>query len=228
MEVDMDYALDSLRRLPELPIELFELSGKLGYSDIAPVITVKPNRSPLPDARPEVAPHIPTKPSRSIRTYSTWVIYPHVVCYPWKEPEATASIKMENNEVGLRANALDMETLSRSRRYYKLSSLHGRPLETPWGCVVHYGPYLATVTESESCFFDDPATWTLYAWNLDIELTWRGRWEDIPSFPNLVVVMGALSNPTQSPPQCCPGFNWCSTSMSCIPSQMDCMDNIPV
>lgn len=218
----MKYLQDSLDRLPELPLEMFERSAKLVYSDKAPVLTVKPDTQPAPDRPRKTSANGNVRTQVTPKRYNTWVTYPYVVCYPWTEPEAVAAVEIRNDDRGLRQNEADPMAIAESRLYYKLTRFQGRDLTTPWGCVVHYGPYLAIVHEMESCFIGQPSRWSLYVPNLDLKLEWDGTWEDIPSFPNLNVIMGALSNPVFGQSECCPGFTYCPTLMACIDSQLKC------
>lgn len=212
--------------LPELPVQLFELSGKLEYSETAPVITVKPNAvraGPL-----AVVAHSENKSSYTITQYFVWIIYPHVVCYPPPDLTVLARMKMENTKPDLLENESDLRAIAGARRYYKLSKIHGIELTSPFGCVVRYGPWTAFVTRTESCIQGQPNRWELSSSVIDMNIQWYGEWEDIPTVPNLTVVMGTLTIGGHTPPQCCGGYNWCPTTGSCISDQLNCKDNIPL
>lgn len=212
---------DALSRLPELPVELFELSGKLGYSERAPVITIKPDAVIMEP--PEISTAIPVKTSCTTTTYFVWVIYPQVICYPFPDERSLAFVKLQNSKPDLHHVETDLRSIASASRYFKLSRLQGVDLPTRYGCHVQYGPWAAHVTQTESCFVGGLDRWELSSSVLDMSVQWSGQWEDIPSVPNLTVVMGSLSNGVQQfPPVCCPGNSWCPTTGSCLSSQLPC------
>jgi hypothetical protein len=122
----------------------------------------------------------------------------------------------------------DLAVLARQERFYKLSALGSRPFRHPLWCSVKYGPWTAAVSETESCIDGEPNRWEFYVIEVpEVAMLWYGTWEDIPAFPSLTVVMGSLSMSGQTH-SCCSGFQWCATTQSCIPLQVDCQDPIIV
>lgn len=216
---------DPLSRLPELPVELFELSAKLDYSETAPVIT---NRPDIVTAKPPVisTPRI-VRSSHQVRIRYCWAIYPKVVCYPFNDLVAVAALNLNNSKPGLRDNETDLGAIAGARRYYKLSRFRGQDLATAFGCEVRYGPWFAKVTETESCDDQIPDMWQLESQDPGIALQWLGSWDDRPSVPNLQVVMDLNSIASVSN-ECCPGHYYCPTTHSCVPNAVDCQDAHPV
>lgn len=213
-----DHPLD---RLQELPADLFELSGKLDYADWGPVITVKVK--PIVAEPPAVAAAAESRASHTISSYMAWIIGPHVICYPFPDQVATASLNMENSKPGPGQHAMGLQAIAGARRFYKLSRLGGIDLPTRYGCHVHYGPWYAQVTRTQSCYDGVPDRWELSASVLGMTVIWYGQWEDIPAIPNFTVVMGSLSN-GQHTFECCPGYVWCPTTGSCLSTRLDCQD----
>ena len=76
----MDTVREKINRLPELPVQAFEVTGKLGFSDKMPVITIRPRKFRTP--KKPSAKLGPNKSSYSIRKYFVWVTYPIVICQP--------------------------------------------------------------------------------------------------------------------------------------------------
>lgn len=213
---------DALSRLPELPVELFELGAKLDYSETAPVIT---NRPDIVTAEPPAVSQIdPHKPRYEIRTRHAWVGYPKVVCFPYKDLVFEAELKLENSKPDLRVNEADLGAIADARRYYKLTSFRGG--ETAFGCEVRYGPWYAKVTETESCVDNIPSTWNLASSFLGLELNWLGSWNDMPPVPHLGVIVDL--NSSQVSWDCCDGYKHCLTSNSCVLNAVPCQDPYPV
>lgn len=207
-------------RLQELPAEMFEQGGKLGLSEHAPVITVIPDK--LPEPKPPTGTIAgPNRSSYSIRHYYVQVIYPKLICYPQPEPEFSSAMRLQQNGDGIREGKRDLLAVSRTRLYYKLSRFDDRPLSPFWLCMVQYGPWLAVVEERESCTPGESSRWLLSALSGEIELVWYGQWEDIPSYPNLQVIMNDL-HLFDVQTLCCAGYHYCATTMGCIPTQVTC------
>ena len=57
-------------------------------------------------------------------------------------------------------------------------------------------------------------------------MVWHGQWLDQPTIPNLTVIKSNLGL-TKVTPQCCPDYNWCPTTQSCIPQQVNCEPVVP-
>jgi hypothetical protein len=70
--------LEKTSCLPELPLEV---SGKLGYSDKAPVVTIWPHKCPAPE-KPRKPTTLVSKSESSLRKYLAQLIYPKVICQP--------------------------------------------------------------------------------------------------------------------------------------------------
>jgi hypothetical protein len=215
---------DVLSRLPELPIELFERSAKLDYSEHAPVITnrfeaitLEASTIPLPAVN---------RASHDIKLFFAWVLYPHVVCTPMPDPEAMARVKPQIGKSSAPRHAADLAAIAQKHSFFKLSRFRGEDLATPWGCDVRYGPWFGTITYIQSCDDGVPDRWALVSSVLSMEIEWEGDSDDMPSVPNLTVIWNS-GDPAQVTVQCCPGHRWCPASGSCLPDQIDCPDLIP-
>jgi hypothetical protein len=221
---------EKIKRLPELPVEPFEVAGKLGFSDKMPVITIRPHKFRAPK-KPSTRLG-PNKSQFSIRKYFVQVTYPRVVCQPPlnEQFDTTSLFEEEEGENGneSRLPESNIESISKKVRYYKLTNLNGRRLRDPFWCSVKYGPWLAMVTEEESCSFHIPNSWRLFIIEIpQVFLRWYGLWNDIPSYPSLHVIMGTLAMFDQFH-LCCPGYKYCPPTESCIPLQVKCQDIVPV
>lgn len=229
----MDTVREKIKRLPELPVEPFEVAGKLGFSDKMPVVTIRPRKFRIPK-KPKPRPPStfgPNKSQYSIRKYFVWVTYPRVVCQPPpNEQFNTATLFKDEggeNRDGSPIPESNIESTSKKVRYYKLTKLNGRRLRDLFWCSVKYGPWSAIVLEEESCL-NIPNSWFLYIVEMpQVWLRWYGLWNDIPSYPSLQVIMGTLAMFGQSH-SCCPGYKYCPPTGSCIPLQVKCMDTFPV
>jgi hypothetical protein len=157
---------EKIKRLPEIPVEAFEVGGKLGFSDKMPGITIRPHKFHAPKKPKKQSASLgPNKSQFSIRKYFVWVTYPRVVCQPpFNEQVDTTSLfdaeEGENKDESHLPES-NLESISKKVRYYKLSKLNGRRIRDPWWCSVKYGPWTALVTETESCSFYLP-TWQLF------------------------------------------------------------------
>jgi hypothetical protein len=161
--------------------------------------------APEPPRPPALA---PTKSSSATRKYFVWALYPRVICYDPGELIVGLTMDVNPSQHPDRDRPpTDLSVLARQERFYKLSSLRSSPFRHPLWCSVKYGPWTAAVTETESCLDGVP-----------------NRWE-IPAFPSLTVVMGSLALSSQGH-SCCPGFQWCQTTQSCVPLQVTCQDPI--
>ena len=220
-----------IKRLPELPLETFEVAGKLDYGDTGPFLTIRPHEFPTPKKPPTTLPLAP-KSEFSIRDYFVQVLYPRVVCTDPGGILGGGVIKADlaklQNPGGPPAGPRpDRIALAKHERHYKLSSFRGAKLQLPLWCTVKHGPWLAAVRETESCITGEPNFWVLSIVEIpQVTLTWYGLWTDIPAYPNLTVIMGDLSLAAQTS-QCCGGFQFCATTQSCIPIQVPCKDNVP-
>ena len=157
----MDTVRDKIKRLPELPVEAFEVAGKLGFSDKVPGITIRPHKFRTPKKpKKQSATLIPNKSQFSIRKYFVWVTYPRVVCQPpFNEQVDTRSLfeaEEEENKDESDLPESNLESISKTVRYYKLSKLNARGLRDPCWCSVKYGLWAALVREEESCSFYVP------------------------------------------------------------------------
>jgi hypothetical protein len=223
---------EKISRLPELPVETFEVAGKLGFSDKVPVITILPHKFPEPVKPPNPTPFATNKSTAWHRSYYVQVIYPRVFCQPPWDPllindaQAMNFFKEEDKDETCQAK-WDVAAIAKKERFYKLSTLNGAKLQHPFWCSVKGGPWLAITKEDESCIDGLPNFWRLWIIEMpQVALSWYGHWEDIPSYPALTVIMGDLMM-FDNYPTCCPGFKWCPTTMSCIPNSINCQDNIP-
>lgn len=208
---------DLLSRLPELPLEAFELSAKLDYSESAPVITnrfkaITVKRAAIP------TPHAPNRSSHELKTYWAWVIYPHVVCTPMPEPEVMGRVSLEPRNPPPR-HARDLAAIAEQRLFFKLSRLHNVDLATPWGCEVRYGPWFGLITYKQTCFDGEPDEWALSSSVLDMKIEWQGGPSDIPSVPNLTVWWDP-ARPEHVWSECCPGYRICNGA--CLAYEIDC------
>lgn len=228
---------DALEALPELPLEPFELAGRLGHAGDGPYLTIVPHARPVPEPAPPVGspvlPHAPQRQSHQIREYWAQALHPYVYCvFPGDlldgvllEPARVAAVAAPHAEPVSRPAP---GTIVPAAQHYKLSAFEGRRLQHLLFCTVKYGPWAARVIETESCIDGVPNRWELKLVGvpLDVGMTWNGTWLDQPTLPNLEVIKGnlALSHVTT---QCCPGNKWCHTSQSCIPLQVNCQPNQP-
>jgi hypothetical protein len=225
----MDTLREKIKRLPELPVEPFEVAGKLGFSDKMPVITLRPHKFRAPK-KPSTKLG-PKKSQFSILKYFVQVTYPRVICQPPlnQQFDTTGLFEDEEGEDGneSRLPESNIESISKKVRYYKLTKLNGRKLYEPLWCSVKYGPWLAMVIEEESCI-SVHNSWLLFIIEMpQVFLRWYGLWNDIPSYPSLHVIMGTLAMFDQSH-ACCPGYQYCPPTESCIPVQVKCQDQVPV
>jgi hypothetical protein len=214
-------------QLPDLPVETFEVAGQLGYADNVPVVTIRPHKFPAPVKPPGTLAAV-KKSDAALRKYWAQVTYPRVIC---QHPD---DVFTEHGELFVeqgsrdsdKANA-DVAAIAERERFYKLTKLKSTKLKTPLWCSVKYGPWLAIVVEQESCISGAPSLWQLAIVEMpQVALSWYGHWEDIPSYPLLNVIMGDLVLFDQSV-QCCPGYKFCPTTMSCIPNAVPCQDVVP-
>lgn len=220
----MNKHTDVLKRLPELPVELFERSGKLDYSQHAPVITIRPNTV---TAKPPGVAAAPNRASHELRTYFAWVLYPHVVCTPIPDLEILAALELQPDKPPSPRHAADLAAVADTRHFYKLSRFQGRDLVTPWGCEVRYGPWFGTIAYTQSCDDHLPDRWILSSPVLSMQIAWEGSADDMPAVPNLTVVWDP-NQPADVSRQCCPGYRWCPSSQSCLPNSIDCPGLTPL
>ena len=212
-----------LDRLPELPVELFELSAKLGYSDSLPVITNIPTR--ITGERPKLPVKAAAGPVKAVykKHWFGWITYPKVVCHYVPEPLPTALAF--KNVVPEHGGIFDLGAIADTRRFYRLTRFEGADLAFGWICQVRYGPWFVKVREEEQCV--GSSIWYLDASDPEIHLSWWGTWEDRPEMTNLQVIVDINGIAQLEGPTCCEG-SYCATTMSCIPSGVTCMDQHPV
>ena len=226
------YAIDAL---PELPLEPFELAGKLGRSKRGPFLTIVPPVRPAPEApKPVPLPHQIPNASYQIRTYFAQCGYPRVICHDPGDllqdfaldptPDGGGGGSGPGDVVGPRP---DVAVLARTERHYKLSKLDGVSLLHPFWCTVKYGPWLCIVKESESCINGVPNRWEFFIAEMpEVSMVWYGQWLDQPTLPNLNVIKGDLALHDVDF-DCCPGHTFCSNTQSCIPNQIPCNPPVP-
>ena len=199
---------EKISRLPELPVEAFEVAGKLGFSKKVPVVTIQPHKFPAPAKPPDPTPLIP-KPEAQQLTYFPQVTYLLVICQePPRVQFDVATLFDEEGNGGSDVPESDVATIARKERFYKLTTLNGVKLPTPFWCSVHYGPWLAMAIEQESCIVGEPNLWQLSIFGIpEVSLSWYGHWEDIPPYLSLQVIGNlVLKGFTRT---CCAGYNWC-------------------
>ncbi len=218
---------ERIDQLPDLPVETFEVAGQLGYADNVPVVTIRPHKFPEPAKPPGPLAAI-NKSDAALRKYWTQVTYPRVICHRPDEVFADHdALFVEQGSRDSDGPNADVAAIAKRERFYKLTKLKGAKLTTPFWCGVKYGPWLAIVVEQESCISGAPSHWQLAIVEMpQVTLSWYGQWEDIPSYPLLTVIMGDLALFGQSV-QCCPGYKYCPTTMSCIPNAVPCPDIVP-
>jgi hypothetical protein len=224
----MSAAHDLIHRLPELPLETFETAGTLDRSARGPFLTIRPQMPPAVE-KPPVPAHAPSKSSFSTRKYYTQALYPRVICYDPGDLVVGLTMNIEPQPFpGRDRPPTDVAALAGQERFYKLSALRSVPFRHPLWCSVKYGPWLAVATETESCLDGVPTRWEFFVVEIpEVALLWFGEWEDMPAFPSLTVIMGNLALAGHQT-SCCPGFQWCPTTQSCIPLQVNCQDPIPI
>jgi hypothetical protein len=175
-----------------------------------------------------VAPLVPSKSSFLTTKYYTQALYPRLICYDPGDLIVGLTMDVDPQPFpGRDRPPIDATALAGQERFYKLSSLRSVTFRHPLWCSVKYGPWLAIATETESCIQGAPNQWEFSIIEVpEVTLVWFGEWEDMPAFPSLTVIMSnlALAGQTSS---CCPGFQWCATTQSCIPLDVDCQDPIP-
>jgi hypothetical protein len=225
---------ERIEQLPELPVESFEVAGKLGYSDKVPVITIRPRKFPAPK-KPSTPKKLgPNKSTYSITKYAVMVTYPKVVCQP---PSVDPSVEQVNSKALFEQKDIgesyepesNLEIISKKERFYKLTTLKGRKLGLPWWCSVKYGPWVALVTEVVSCTLNVPNHWTLYIGEIpEVTLSWYGLWSDIPPYPSLRLFPALPLTFFSETHGCCPGFNYCPPLEACIPLNVKCQDPFPL
>jgi hypothetical protein len=221
---------ERIDQLPELPVETFEVAGQLGYANNVPIVTIRPHKFPEPvkPSKPSGPLPLAKKSDFAKRQYWAQVLYPRVICQNPGDllADGLALFVEQGKRSSDRPNA-DVAAIAERERFYKLTKLNGARLNTSLWCSVKYGPWLAIVVEQESCTSGIPNFWQLAIVEMpEVSLTWYGQWEDIPSYPSLNVIMGNLVLFQQSV-QCCPGFQFCPTTMSCIPISIHCPDIVP-
>lgn len=211
-----------LSRLPELPAEMFERSAKLDYAEYAPIITNLPE--PLVMAPPVGPPPAEPRESITIRYYFAWIVYPKVICHPFVDEVAVAALRLNDDDRPRQSpvqTGMPTKATRNDRSHYRLSRLRGQDLVTPYGCEVRSGPWAAEVERWESCE-GFPDRWQLYSPVIGVYIQWSGQWDDIPSYPNLIVVMGSLSYAREET-RCCDGFIECGPQRTCVPRSL-CKD----
>lgn len=113
----MSALADVLNRFPELPLEPFEVAGKLDYADTAPVLTIRPHKLAVPEPPAAPTPAIP-RSQACRRKYLTQVTYPRVVCYPLPDSVVVAALTANKSEgYRLRENETDVEAIARHERF---------------------------------------------------------------------------------------------------------------
>ena len=226
------YSIDSL---PELPLEPFEVAGKLAHARRGPFLTIVPPAvaEPTPPKPTTPLPLVPS-PSFEVRKYFTQAIYPRVICIDPGDLigdlviDPTPDGGSDDGGRGDVASQPDIAVLARRERQYKLTSLNGTRLHHALWCTVKYGPWLAVAVEAESCTDGVPNRWEFAIVEVpEVQMIWYGEWLDQPSFPNLTVIKGDLALAGVSR-QCCAGYKWCPTTQSCIPQQVNCDTPVPV
>jgi hypothetical protein len=222
---------EQIEALPELPVKTFEAAGKLSYADNVPVVTIRPNKFPKPGKPPKPdkgSGVLPLAPKSEALTLYYWVqaIYPRVIC---QEPSLDLAAARETLFVEQGSPASDRPNanpaaVAQRERFYKLTKLKGARLANPLWCSVKYGPWLAMAVEQESCTSGVPNTWQFAIVEMpEVALTWYGQWEDMPSYPLLSVITG--DRPLfRTERQCCAGFRFCSSTMSCLAISIPCPD----
>ena len=219
---------EKIDQLPELPVETFEVAGELGYADNVPVVTIRPNKRPEPAKPAGLLPAL-NKSEFEKRFYWVQVLYPRVRCYP-PGGDVIASQGPLFVERGTRESDrpnAGVAAIAQRERFYKLTKLKGQPLRSTLWCSVKYGPWLAMAVEEESCISGASSLWQLAIVEMpEVGVTWYGQWEDIPAYPSLTVIMGdlVLFNVEH---HCCPGYTFCSTTMSCLSNAIPCHDAAP-
>jgi hypothetical protein len=219
---------DIIDRLPELPLEPFEVAGTLGQSKRGPYLTIRPHSRPAPKS--PVSPSLagPNKSSFSTREYATWVTYPRLHCYDPGDLLAGMTLNVDQALGDWRSETHShMAGLAQRERLYKLSTFNGVKLPHPYWCSVRYGPWLAIAIERESCIYGESNFWELFIAEVpEVGLSWYGAWEDMPPYPSLQVMRDKTL--VSEEPGCCAGFKWCATTRSCIPEHVNCADAEPV
>ncbi len=218
----MTTLLERIEKLPELPVEVFELNGKLDYSDRVPLITIRPRKlssTKRPSTRKKSEMN---KPNWTRRYYAMMATYPRVVCQPpINDPsihQINPNVLFAQKDVG-RSDApeLDLDIISKRERFYKLTRLKGRKFQSPWWCSIKYGPWVALATQEDDCDPDIPYYWTLAITEIPgYVLTWYGEWNDTPPHPSLQLFPVLPLTSFKQEIGCCGTFHYCAPLGECV------------
>lgn len=191
---------DALDQLPELPLDRFEVIGRLERSDHGPFLTIKPGRVDVSRASISL-PDEKIKVSHMVRRHWAWVTYPILVCHdpgPFADGLQIVGAPLS----GSVSRHLGDEVLEVAGRveHYRLSAWEGRTFPRPLWCTAHYGPWFGRFTEQESCTEgDDDHKFDFYLEGVQPGqgpgvVTWFGGITDMPAVPSLSVMWGTLQS----------------------------------
>jgi hypothetical protein len=216
-------------RLPEFPLETFASIGPLERSERGPFLTIKP---PRVEAGPAPAPVAlgTSRSSSTTRHYFAWATYPRVVCHdPGPFVDGLQIAADAPGESGWDAPTNDLVALSGRVQHYRLSSLEGRTFPRPLWCTVTHGPWMAALSETESCIDGEANRWEFYlVESPEVAAAWYGAATDMPAVRSLSVVWGTMALAKQDPPTCCDGYFWCYKSGSCLRNGVPCKPPVQI
>ena len=202
----------SVDKLPELPKDL--VAG-LVPAQTAPVLMTQLTQTPQPRRPPSQA--IPNRAQSCDKRYTTYILYPMTVCYPWNELTGALDLKRAKFSPA-RGSAADEP---QGTKYYKLTSYKSRSFRPALFCRTSGGPWYGQVIEQESCY-DEASNFIFQILGAPepLVLSWYGTWQDAPP-----LVSSNHFAEVETVCSCCPGFKPCHRS--CIISNAPCQNGHP-
>ena len=164
-------------------------TNRIAHLDEAPADIVKeldtlPNTVLLATSRTVNAKdHAPPAPPTALKSCSTttvyWVqvTYPITVCYPpsFSAIESAATVPAVNNSGATHRSIATHE--------YKLSGVAEQKFVSPWWCKRQAGPWIAEITERDSCSSGSTREYHLQILGIgqNVQYSWVGSLADTPS-----------------------------------------------
>jgi hypothetical protein len=171
--------------------------------------------SPVPQEAAFTVPPLPAPRAQTCTTVlSGYVTYPMCVYSPPSTPPGGGT-----GGIGLGGSADTSVGISRQARALPGPTAGRAGLAAPCLCQARFGPWFATVLQTQSCNFLEPDHFTLKIQSAPqpVELKWTGTLQDAPA------PVGAVGNLSPSLPtcSCCSGFKQCLDG-SCVPPSAPC------
>lgn len=160
---------DRIASLPEAPPEVAASLEALPNTEL-----LATSRNVNADLKISDAP-VALKACSSITVSWVQVTYPITVC----NPPNLARVERAVTSKPARAEA----TSSAPPKEYKLSALAQTKFANPFWCRQHSGPWIAEITEVESCSAGVPSRFDLVILGIgqNVHYSWYGSFNDIPS-----------------------------------------------